>query len=58
MVEGLLASNGGKESLLYEVLVLVEETMELGAVMWVTHILLRHLLREAQGLDDVRRRTR
>lgn len=45
MIEGVVASSAGlgRDSLLYDVLVLLEETCELGAVMWVVLILGRHL---------------
>lgn len=46
MVEGVVASPGGpgEESLLYALLVMAEELMEVGALMWVVAILLTHLI--------------
>lgn len=44
MAEGLLATRGGEGSALFHTLILLEELMELGALMWVVCILLRHLV--------------
>ena len=45
MLEGVVASSAGlgRDSLVYDLLVLLEEMCELGAVMWVVVILGRHL---------------
>lgn len=46
MVEGVVASQGaGEDSVYYLLLVMVEELLEVGAVMWVICILLSHLSR-------------
>ena len=43
MVEGVVDSAGGRDSAGYSLLVLVEETLEVAAVLWVAAILVRHL---------------
>ena len=45
MVEGVLATGGASESTAYTLLVLVEETLEVAAVLWVAVILVGHLRR-------------
>lgn len=52
MAEGLLASQDQQGSAVFGVLILIEELMELGAIMWVVCILLRHLTQELDGAQQ------